>query len=217
MRAKAADCSVRQMNPHALISRLTSDRPQRIGFYGTSLTAAGGWVPQVTEVLTTRFPGLVTTFNGAESGMHSGWGLANLDARVLVHRPESLFIEFAVNDACERFGITVAEARENLENMVDRVLAQNPDCAIILQVMSPVLDRPPGHAGHRPELVAYQENYRAVGRERGILVIDHMPAWTKLLTENEAQFRSWVPDGLHPVAEGYAHVVVPVILGELGV
>lgn len=204
------------MSGHVLISRLSSGRPQRLGFYGTSLTAGGAWVPQVTAALEARFPGLLTTFNGAEPGMHSRWGVENLDARVLAHRPDVLFIEFAVNDACARFAITVAEARANLDTMIDRVLAQNPECAVILQVMNPVLDRPAGHDGHRPELAAYQDNYRTVARERGFLCIDHMPAWSELLARDEAQFRAWVPDGLHPQAEGYSRLVTPEILRRLG-
>lgn len=205
------------MRTHPLISRLAAGRPQRIGFYGTSLTAGGAWVPQITGVLTERFPGLLATFNGAEPGMHSRWGVENLDARVLAHAPDALFIEFSVNDACARFGISVAEARSNLEDMIGRVLAQNPDCAVILQVMNPVLDRPAGHDGHRPELAAYQESCRAVARERGLLCIDHMTAWTELLKRNEAQFRAWVPDGLHPQAEGYQCVVLPELRRALGV
>lgn len=204
------------MNPHPLVSRLAAGQPQRLGFYGTSLTAAGAWVPQLATALEARFPGLLATFNGAESGMHSRWGVENLDARVLAHRPDALFIEFAVNDACARFGISVAEARANLKNMIDRVLAQNPACDVILQVMNPVIDRPAGHDGHRPELAAYQDNYRQVARERGFLCIDHMPAWMELLERDEAQFRAWVPDGLHPQSEGYARLVTPEILRRLG-
>lgn len=204
------------MTPHPLVARLSSGRSQRVGFYGTSLTAAGAWVPQLTAALAGRFPGLLTTFNGAESGMHSRWGVENLDGRVLAHRPDALFIEFAVNDACARFGISVGEARANLENMIDRVLGQNPACDVILQVMNPVIDRPEGHAGWRPVLAAYQDNYRQVAHERGFLCIDHMPAWTELLVRDEAKFRAWVPDGLHPQAEGYSRLVTPEILRRLG-
>lgn len=205
------------MSVHPFVERLAGGRTLRLGFYGTSLTAEGAWVPQLTDALRTRFPGLVTTVNGAESGMHSRWGVENLDTRILAHAPDAVFIEFSVNDACARFGITVAEARANLETMIDRIQAANPACDVILQVMNPVLDRPAGHDGHRPELAAYQDNYRRVGTARGLLVIDHMPAWTALLGRDEAAFRAWVPDGLHPQAEGYARLVTPEILERLGV
>ncbi len=149
--------------------------------------------------------------------MHSRWGLENLEGRVLAHAPDVVFIEFSVNDACARFGITMEEARSNLESMLDRIRARHPDCKVILQVMNPVLDRPLGHTGHRPHLDHYQQGYRQIGRERGLLVIDHMPAWSSLLERDLNAFRTWVPDGLHPQAEGYAQLVTPEILRRLGV
>jgi len=202
---------------HPFVRSLSLGVSRRIVFYGTSLTAEGAWVPQLLAVLRERFPDRITSFNGAESGMHSRWGVENLDARVLKHAPDVVFIEFSVNDACARFGITPGEARANLETMLDRIRLQNPVCDVILQVMNPVLDRPEGHAGHRPCLAQYQDGYRQAGKERGLLVIDHMPAWTELLARDEKTFRAWVPDGLHPQPEGYARLVLPEILSRLGV
>ncbi len=202
--------------PHSFVRRLQAGRPQTIVFYGTSLTAGGAWTTQVTAVLEQRFPGLVTTFNGAGPGRHSGWGCENLDERVLAHAPDVVFLEFAVNDAVARFQLTPAQARANLNAMIDRMLAARPDCEIILQVMNPVIDRPQGHDGWRPTLPECQANYREVAAERGFLLIDHMPAWSRLLREDEATFRAWVPDGLHPAEPGYTALVTPVILGALG-
>lgn len=202
--------------PHPFVARLEAGTPQKIVFYGTSLTAGGAWAPQLSGILEKRHPGLVTFANNAMGGQHSRWGVAQLDARVLAEKPDVVFIEFAVNDATERFGYTLDESRRNLETMIDRIREANPQADIILQVMNPVIDRPPGHAGHRPELAAFQDIYRQVGRERGLLVIDHMPAWTKLLESDEKTFRAYVPDGLHPVARGYSEIVVPEILRRLG-
>lgn len=202
--------------PHPFVARLKAGAPQKIVFYGTSLTAKGAWVHQLSQTLETRFPGLVSFANGARSGQHSRWGVQNLDASVLAHQPDVVFIEFSVNDAVERFQITVDEARRNLETMIDRILAANPKTDIILQVMNPVLGRPPGHASHRRELPSYQDVYREAGRKRGLLVIDHMPAWTALLESDPKTFRAYVPDGIHPSAQGYAEIVAPEILRRLG-
>ena len=202
---------------HSFVRVLAAGLPRRIVFYGTSLTADGAWVPLLRAELDAHFPRRVTAFNGAEPGMHSRWGVENLEMRVLKHNPDVVFIEFSVNDACARFEITPAEARANLETMIDRIRVRNPGCDVILQVMNPVLDRPEGHAGHRPHLAQYQDVYREVGKERNLLVIDHMPAWTELLERDEKTFRAWVPDGLHPQPEGYARLVLPEILSRLGV
>lgn len=201
---------------HPFVARLQAGTPQKIVFYGTSLTAAGAWPGQLTKELERRFPGLVTTANGAKSGEHSRWGAKQLDEKVLAQHPDVVFIEFAVNDAVGRFAITIEESRRNLEGMIDRIRAADAKTDVILQVMNPVIDRPVGHAGHRPELELYQDVYRQVGKARGLLVIDHMPAWTALLSSDEKTFRAWVPDGLHPQAKGYAEIVLPEILHRLG-
>lgn len=202
--------------PQPFIARLQSGKPQKIVFFGTSLTQGGAWVSQVSQALEKAFPGLVSFSNGAKSGEHSRWGVKNLEANVLAQKPDAVFIEFSVNDAVGRFEISPEESRRNIEEMIDRIKAANPDTDIILQVMNPVIDRPPGHAGHRPRLEEYQEIYRQVGRERGLLVIDHMPAWTKLLESDEKTFRAYVPDGLHPQTKGYSVIVTPEILRCLG-
>lgn len=204
------------VSPPPFIARLQAGTPQKIVFYGTSLTQGGAWVSQVSQALEKAFPGLVSFSNGAKSGEHSRWGVKNLETNVLAQNPDVVFIEFSVNDAVGRFEISQEESRRNLESMIDRIKQANPNADIILQVMNPVIDRPPGHAGHRPQLAEYQEIYRQVGRERGLLVIDHMPAWNKLLESDEKTFRAYVPDGLHPQAKGYSVIVTPEILRKLG-
>lgn len=197
---------------HPFVQRLADHQPQHIVFYGTSLTAGGAWVPQLLEVLGQRFPGLVTFHNGAGSGMNSRWGVENLGTNVIGNKPDVVFLEFSVNDSCARFELSLDECRRNLESMLDRIQTANPAFDVILQVMNPVIDRPEGHAGYRPNLSAYQDVYRDVAGKRGLLLIDHMPAWTQLLERDEATFRAYVPDGLHPAAPGYAAIVTPTIL-----
>lgn len=38
--------------------------------------------------------------------MHSGWGLDNIDERVVALAPDIVFIEFSINDAVERFHLS---------------------------------------------------------------------------------------------------------------
>jgi lysophospholipase L1-like esterase len=137
--------------------------------------------------------------------------LTQFDARVLAHAPDVLFMEFAINNAVARFAITPGESRHNLEVMLDRLAAQRPHGAIVLQVMNPVIDRPPGHDGHRPDLPAYEQIYREVAKERGLILIDHAPAWAALLARGEPAFRLFVPDGLHPSPADYAACMLPML------
>ena len=202
--------------PAVFIEKLRAGREQTIVYYGTSLTQAGAWTRFLTEELTAKFPGQVTARNSGGPGMHSGWGLRNVDERVIAHKPDVVFIEFAINDAVARFKLSPAQAKENLNQMIDRILAARPECEIILQVMNPVVGKPEGDSGWRPTMEECQNNYREVAKERGLKLIDHMPAWSDVLAKGEARFRVYVPDGVHPAQEGWRQIVMPELRRQLG-
>ncbi len=203
-------------SPAAFIENLKAGRGQTIVYYGTSLTAGGPWTRLVTEELTAKFAGQVTARNTGGPGMHSGWGLQNVDERVIAHKPDVVFIEFSVNDAVARFKLSPTEAKKNLTQMIDRIRTALPECEIILQVMNPIVGKPEGDSGWRPNLQVYQDNYREVAAARGLRLIDHMPAWMRLLETDEKTFRKYVPDGVHPNEAGYAHIVMPELRRALG-
>ncbi len=201
-----------------LIDRLSAGIRQKVVVYGTSLTAGNLWPPQVKTALDAAYPGLTTLVNSGGSGMNSVWGVSNLNSKVIAEAPDTVFIEFAVNDAVTRTDyanvITPAQARTNLNSMINSIRTALPDCEIILQVMSPVIG---SSATYRPNLVRCQQNYRDVAAERGFLCIDHMSAWQAVLDEGESVYSGYTGggDGLHPTATGYSLFVTPVILREL--
>lgn len=92
--------------------------------------------------------------------------------------------------------------RKNLESMIDQIQKQCPDCQVILQVMNPVVGKPKGDFSHREDLPAYQQMYRDVGRERGLLVIDHMPAWQCFWTRAKRSSASTCRMAFIPAAPG---------------
>lgn len=202
--------------PAAFVENLRAGKSQTVVYYGTSLTAAGAWTRFLTEELTAKFPGLVVAHNSGGPGTHSGWGSDNVQARVIAHAPDVVFIEFSINDAVARFNMTPAKAKENLNKMIDRIRAARPGCEVILQVMNPVIDKPEGDSGWRPNLETYQNNYREVAKERGLKLIDHMPAWTELLKKDGARFRIYIPDGVHPAEEGWRQIVMPELRRQIG-
>ncbi len=101
--------------------------------------------------------------------------------------------------------------------MITRIQRELPECVIILQVMNPVIDRPPGHSGHRPRLDDYHQMYRDVAATRKLALVDHAPSWKVVLEQGEETFHKFVPDGLHPSAEGCQRIVTPNILKALGI
>jgi lysophospholipase L1-like esterase len=189
---------------------------------GTSLT--GGtwrWVDVMKEWLDNDFAGLVTIHNlgvGASASSHPP-GSSGLDKvkQAAALKPDAAFIEFAVNDAYLPYGISVEDAKRNLNTMIDALLAANPRVEIILQTMNVVVDE---HATRRPRLGDYVEMYREVARERGVRLVDHYPNWQKLLDSGRDKFMALVPDGIHPQRAGYREILLPALkenlLGEKG-
>ena len=200
-----------------IAKELRAGKKQQIVAYGTSLTAGGAWVSQLQADLNRRYPGLATITNSGGSGQYSEWGVKNLENRVLRHKPDVVLIEFAINDAVERFHCPVEQAKKNLETMLDQIAAARPQCRVFLQVTNPVLDRPAGNPSHRLNLDDYYQMYRDVAAQRKIGLIDHGPAWKKVLDEGPEAFRKFAPDGLHPNAAGCEKIMTPAILTALGV
>jgi acyl-CoA thioesterase-1 len=209
-----------------LIENLSVGIPQTLVVYGTSLTEAGAWSGQVKSALDAAYPGLLTLINSGGSSQNSVWGKSNLTSKVINQLdpeiPGTVMIEFAVNDAVIRPNyhsvITPAQARDNLSDMLDRIRTERPYAEVILQVMNPVINTPSGPEGatNRPNLALCQQYYRDAAKERGLLVIDHMPAWQAVLDQGESVFDDYAADGLHPNSTGYQLFVTPVILRALG-
>jgi lysophospholipase L1-like esterase len=208
--------------PSGLVTALAAGQPRKVVVYGTSLTANGAWVGGMDSWLSAEYPGLLTVVNSGLSGKNSAEGVAQLNAKVLAHNPDAVFIEFAMNDAFLYSDgtprLSVAEARVNLLTMIDSIKAQNPTAEVILQTMNTVWDSPNGSnasATLRPDLASYYQMYREVASERGLLLIDHHPNWAALQQDDLATFQGYVPDGVHPVAQGIGKVVLPLLKWKL--
>ena len=196
-----------------LVARLEAGEKQAVVVFGTSLTKVGAWSDQLRAVLEQNYPGQVKLINGAQGGANSDWGRKSLDEKVLQNNPDTVFIEFAINDAVDGRKVSVEKSLENLEDMIDRILKARPDCEIILMAMNPTA----GSARERrPNLVDYNQMYRDVAQERGFQLIDHYPVWEKLLNEDPGLYIQYVLDGTHPNREGALHVIMPTLIRELG-
>ena len=194
------------------VQNLEAGRKQTLVAYGTSLSAIGAWVDQLRTVADQQFPGLATVINGAQGGANSDWGREKLEEKVLSQKPDTVLLEFSVNDAVGP-NKTAAHTRANLEQMIDQILQANPECEIILQVMNP----PVGHTkADRPNLAAHDQVYRDVAKERGLRLIDHNPAWMALMKKDPVRFMLLSPDLIHPTRSGSLEISTPVVLASLG-
>ena len=196
------------------IQNLKDGKKQTLVAYGTSLTDAGAWVSGLQNALDATYPGLVNVINSGASAKCSIWGLENLQEQVLSKKPDAVFIEFSVNDAYFNYKLTPAECKGNIEAIAARILKENPDCEIILMVMNPMVGI---HSERRPELEKFNDTYRDTAKEKGFLLIDHYPAWLKILNSDRKEFDLLVPDGAHPNTEGCRRIVTPNILKAIGI
>ena len=192
-----------------LVDNLLSGKDQTVVVYGTSLTAGGKWVGEMDAWLNALNPGKAKAkvINSGLSGKGSRAGLEKLDATVIAHKPDTVFIEFAVNDAFkapqpERH-ITVGESMRNLETMIARIKAARPETEIIIQTMNPAWDAPNGNgsSSKRPGLADYYEGYRKVAARHGFLLIDHHRNWSEIEKNDPEKFHEHVRDGVHPTRE----------------
>ena len=158
-----------------LVKNLKSGKPQRVVCYGTSLTAKGPWVEMLTNVLQKKFGSKVEVINSGGSGMDSNWGLANIKKKVIDQKPDTVFIEFGMNDAVVRFKNSKDKVRNNLESMIKQVQNALPACEIILMTMNPALGIPAGHRSARDDLNGYYDIYRDLAKKHNIkMLVGHI-------------------------------------------
>lgn len=206
-----------------LLENLAAGRHQTVVVYGTSLTEGGRWVHDLTDWLDRLYPGRATIINSGLSGRASNTALANLETRVIAHHPDTVILEFGVNDAFSYepadtdHGISPEQSRANLNRMIDAIRAANPSAEIILQTMNPAWDAPNGNrsGSKRSRLAAYYDGYREVAAARGLLLVDHHANWSRLMTTDRPAFERYISDGVHPSAEGSTAVTFPAIRDAL--
>lgn len=214
-------CWANEPQVSKLVQNLDAGRSQTLVLYGTSLTAAEtGWAPHLAAMLSARYGGRVRVVNAAKAGENSNWGLANLDERVLTQRPDTVTIEFAMNDAAKNSGLSVTAACRNLEAMISRIRAANPATEIILMTMNPVgaavRARSDAHPYSRNQLEAHYQMVRKLAADRGLRLIDHHASWLRFQHDDPEGFERHVPDGVHPDADVSRTLVLPAMLRGLG-
>lgn len=214
LHAQKRERPARQATLRSAFHALEAGQPQTAVVYGTSVTIHGQWANELKAYFDASYPGQVTFFNSARSGRTSPWGLENLQERVIAKRPDLVFIEFAINDAATKHGISLAECRANLDQMVELLRQANPRVAIVLQTMNPAWDSPSvakNFASDRPHLAEYYQVYRDYAHTHDLPLVDNYPVWKKIMDEEPERFQQMTPDGIHPHSDASREVAWPAI------
>ena len=111
-------------------------------FVGDSITAGGNssgwgntapftprWSEIVRDALAAKYPSAKINFtNTAVGGKETVWGISEIDNSVNKYKPDLLVLAFGMNDG----GKSTEQFVANTRTMVDKVLAANPDCEILV-------------------------------------------------------------------------------------
>lgn len=181
------------------------DMPLRLTVLGTSLTADYDWPERLERC--TRSKLVVTKL--AKGGAGSDWGRTQFD-KLDATDPDIVLVEFAINDADLRLGISRQQSRQNHHTILHHLRRAHPDAQIVLMTMN---------SAHgirryllRPQLPAYYGLYRELADEFGTGLLDFYPRWRALDAVAREQ-----ADGLHPSQEAAAQVILPALSAYLGI
>lgn len=120
------ECSPRDGWPN-FYNKLERGTAVTIAYLGGSITEQRGWRVQTLEWFKHKYPRVqFNEVSAAIGGTGSNLGVFRLERDVLVHKPDLLLVEFAVNDA----GFYPANIRKAMEGIVRKTRRQFPDCDI---------------------------------------------------------------------------------------
>lgn len=133
----AAECRPRGGLPH-FIARARTGGELRVGYLGGSITAAAGWRPKSLAWLQKEYPtAKLSEINAAIGGTGSDLGVFRVGQDVLRHRPDLLFVEFAVNDS----GAAPERIHQAMEGIVRQTWKACPaaDICFVYTISEPAL------------------------------------------------------------------------------
>jgi acyl-CoA thioesterase-1 len=168
--------------------------PQRVLiFFGNSLTAGYGLDPEEAFPARTQHKidslGLgFEVINAGLSGETSAGGLTRIDW-ILQQKPDVFVLELGANDGLR--GIPVAETRKNLQGILDKVKAANPDVKLVVAGMQVPPNMGPDYAKE------FRSIFPDLARANGAVLIPF------LLEGVAGEPKLNLGDGIHPTAEGH--------------
>lgn len=123
----AQECRPRSGLPHFLAKVNQPGAEVRIGYLGGSITAQPGWRPKTLAHFQKTWPAAkISEINAAIGGTGSDLGVFRLRQDVLDHKPDLLFVEFAVNDG----GAAPEQIQRCMEGIVRQTWKALPQCDI---------------------------------------------------------------------------------------
>ncbi|HYF31089.1 MAG TPA: arylesterase [Chitinophagaceae bacterium] len=190
---KSAEQSADTAKTNTKDTSVTNEAVKTIVFFGNSLTAGYGLDPSEAfpaliqqKIDSMRLPYKVV--NAGVSGETSSGGNARVDW--ILRQPPAVFVlELGANDGLR--GIPLTETKKNLQSIIDKVKAKNPNVTIILAGMMM-----PPNMGEQ-----YTSQFRAIYPD--LAKENNLPLIPFLLQGVGGEAHLNQQDGIHPTAEGH--------------
>ncbi len=185
--------------------KLKHEKSLRVGYFGGSITAGAGSSDQnktcyraiITQYLKDKYPDCdITEIHAAIGGTGTSYGMFRMMPDLLPHRPDLVFIEFAVND----YGDCYDSIRAQTETIVRKLLLADRATDIIMLFST------------SEELIGNIEAGRefdsrsaqlTVAHHYNIYTIDQGAALHAAIRSSGSRITDFIPDTLHPNDRGY--------------
>jgi lysophospholipase L1-like esterase len=178
-------------------AKLESGEELTVVFIGGSVTQGGGaagYVAATEAWLKQQWPkAVIRVVNAGLSGTGSDFGAKRYDRDVLVHKPDLVLIEFAVNDG-------QSDSRVHMERMVHKTWLQDPETDLVFFYNLSRAHLDDYRNGQLPRAAGFHEQ---VAIHYGIPTIGLAHALAAKLETGEVEWSQFANDAVHPHAGGY--------------
>jgi lysophospholipase L1-like esterase len=190
-----------------VLAKLKAGKDVSVGYLGGSITAQAGWRVMTLKWFQETYPkAKVREINAAIGGTPCGLGVFRLQQDILRHKPDLVFVEFAVNDG----GTSPENIWRAMEGIVRQVWARDPAIDICFVYTIYTNGMPNDYAkGLRPrstsamEMIA--EHYGIPSIDMGMRVVELQRAGKLIYKapEDHADKIVFARDDCHPLPAGH--------------
>ncbi|MBA2112908.1 GDSL-type esterase/lipase family protein [Bremerella alba] len=189
-----------------VLAKLEKGETVRVAYLGGSITAANGWRVKTTQWLKQKYPdATIEEIHAAIGGTGSDLGVFRLGRDALRHKPDLLFVEFAVNDG----GASPDRIWKAMEGIVRQTWAVDPETDICFVYTFRVNYEDPLRNGECPRAASAME---MLADHYGIPSVNFAKKIVELESDGKLVFKSDQPeegkihfskDGVHPLDAGH--------------
>ena len=200
-----------------VLAKLSAGEKINVAYLGGSITAANGWRPKTTAWLKEKYPQAeIEEIHAAIGGTGSDLGVFRLQRDALRHKPDLLFIEFAVNDG----GAAPERIWQAMEGIVRQTWAANPKTDICFVYTYRVGYEEDLRKGECPRAASAME---MLADHYGIPSVNFALKVVELETADKLVFQAPEPlegkihfstDGVHPLDAGH-EIYTEVLAGAI--